>query len=186
MALDATVAGASAESYLSVAAADALAAGDLTSDPEVAKWRDTATTTAHKEEALRRATSQVNAALSSGWPLYDPVTQAASGLLFPRAIDYTGTSPKVPFIPRNVRMAVYEQAKFLLRNARTIAAARIRQAHDLQSASEPNLSWSRADDAGGTELSPAAQHYLGAFVQTSAGRGLRSVRLGARLPGAAW
>lgn len=183
MTLDATVAGASADSYLTVADADVLAAGDLTGDPEVAKWRDGATTTAMKEEALRRATSQVNASVSTGWLPYAAAAQASSGLVFPRSIDVLASQP---FIPRNVKLAVYEQAKYLLKNARVIAAARVRVAQDLQSASEPNLSWSQSDAAGATELSPAAQLYIASFVQATGGRGIRSVRLGARMPGAPW
>lgn len=183
MTLDATVAGAAADSYLSVADADAMAADDLAGDPEVSKWIDGSTTTAQKEQALRRATSQVNASIGSGWLPYAAAAQTSSGLVFPRTIDVVDG---LAFIPRNVRLAVYEQAKFLLRNARSLAAARVRQAQDLQSASEPNLSWSGSDASGATELSSAAQLYLASFVQSSGGRGLRSVRLGGRMPGAPW
>lgn len=181
MSLVATPAASNADSYLSVSDADALASGDLSGDPEVAKWVEVTTTTAMKERALRRATSQVNASVASGWLPYAPAAQASSGLVFPRSLDVVGGSP---FIPRDIRLAVWEQAKYLLTNARRLARARARQAHDLSSASEPDVSWSRADDAGASELSPGAEVYLARFVQASGGRGLRSVRLGGRMPDA--
>ena len=57
MAIDATIAGASANSYLTVAAADALAASELGRDMKA--W--TAATTDEKEAALVRATEEVDA-----------------------------------------------------------------------------------------------------------------------------
>jgi len=180
MALDATVAGASADSYLTVAAADALAAGDLVGDPEVAKWLDPATTLAMKEQALRQASNHVNAQVSTGWLPYAPAAQASSGMVFPRSIDVTGSTP---FIPKGIKLAVYQQARYLLRNARTIAQARVRQAQALESASEPDVSWSRSGDDSG-ELSSAALIHLAPFVRVQGGRGLRSVRLASRMPGA--
>lgn len=180
MTLVATAGAADADAYLSVTDADAMAAEDLSSDPEVEAWL-AAPDLATKEQALRRATSQVNASVGSGWLPYAPVAQAASGLVFPRSIDAVGGSP---FIPRNVKLAVFEQAKYLIVNARRLARARARQAQDLSSASEPDVSWSRSDDAGSSEISPAAEVYLASFVQATGGRGLRSVRLGGRMPDA--
>lgn len=185
MALDATPAGATADSYLSVEEADAMAGDRLSTDPRIARWLATGTTTAAKEQALRTATDQVNAEFTHGWPLFDHAAQRASGLRFPRLTDHTGTSPQVPFIPREVRNAVFAQATHLLLYIGRIAAAQGRQAQELQSASEPNLSWSRSD-AGGSVLCDEALQYLTGLIRSTSGNGLRSVRMGARLTGAPW
>jgi len=80
MILDATPAGLSANSYLTVGAADSLAGADLGS--AAAAWL--AAVTAQKEAALVRATREVNAYLrSSGIARY----AAAQSLLYPRAVD---------------------------------------------------------------------------------------------------
>lgn len=185
MALDSTVAGASADSYLSVADADAMAAGDLAADPEVALWVHASTTTAQKEQALRQATIHVEDAVESGWTAFAPAAQASSGLTFPRSIDHTlSGSTQVPFIPRGVRRATYLQAKYLLKNARELAMARTRQAQDLGSASEEGHAYTRSADAGASELTPAASACLAPFVRTEAPRGLGSVRMDTRIPGA--
>src|SRR4051794_17191794 len=95
MALDPTVAGASSDSYLSVAAADAMAAADL--GPEAEAWvRGSAP---QKEAALRRATRELDSYLGSRWMRYD----TAQARLFPRSVDFRGTwGTPVPFIPADI------------------------------------------------------------------------------------
>lgn len=168
MALDSTVAGSSSDSYISVAVADGFAADDL--GPEATAW--TAATTADKEKALKRATREIDGYLRTGWLRY-ATTQA---LLFPRSIDHSGT-PEVAFIPRNVQLATYEQATYVLRNATVIDSARQRRARDLESASEPNISYTERRDSVPPVLSDAALHYLEGYRRSGGPRGLRSVRV---------
>lgn len=167
MALDSTVAGSTADSYLSVAVADGFAAADL--GPEAAAWL--AAVTADKEKALKRATREIDGFLRSAWSRYSS-TQA---LLFPRLIDYSG-SPAVPLIPRNVQLACYEQASFVLKNAAVLDHARTRKARDVQSASEPNLSFSERTADSAPVLSDAAIHYLEGYRRAGGSRGIRSTR----------
>ena len=95
MALDSTVAGANAESYLSVADADALAAA-----LGLSAWAGK--TTQQKETALRRATGQIDA-----HRFHHPKTfSVTQRLAFPRERD-GGT------IPEAVKRATISQAEFL-------------------------------------------------------------------------
>jgi hypothetical protein len=173
VALNTDVAGAGSESYISVAEADAFAAGDLPGDPEVARWTAAATTVAEKEAALRGATSRIDAAVHTGYASYD----LAQVLVFPRSIDWNGSGP---LIPGAVKRATYEQAKYELKNAAVLAAARTRQGRDMQSANEPNFGYTQSDERN--ELSPRAMHYLSIFV-SSTGRGLRSYVVAAGVAG---
>lgn len=84
--IDATVGGALADSYLSVAAADALAARDLGS--AALRWLQATTTVAMKERALVRATREIDAhLLTSGGTPYT----ATQALLYPRTVDSMST-----------------------------------------------------------------------------------------------
>ncbi len=167
MALDSTVAGASADSYLSVAAADLFAAADL--GPEVDAWL--AAVTATKEKALKRATREIDGYLRTGWRRW-VTTQS---LLFPREIDYSGT-PAVAFVPRSIQMACYEQATYVLKNASVIDNAHTRRAREMQSASEPNVSYTeRPVDT--PSLSDAALVYLDGYRRAGGSRGIRSIRV---------
>ncbi|MEA2676399.1 MAG: putative DnaT-like ssDNA binding protein [Chloroflexota bacterium] len=168
MTLDTTVAGASAKSYLSVADADALAADDL--GPEAESWL--AAVTDAKEKALKRATREIDAYLRSGWTPY----VATQALLFPRAVDYAGT-PAAPVIPTSVKRACYEQATFVLRNASVLDNAQTRKARDVQSASEPNISFSEKTSGDVPQLADAALMYLDGFRRSGGDRGLRSMRV---------
>jgi hypothetical protein len=166
VALDATVAGAAANSYLTLAAADALAADDL--GPEAAAWLSQADD-AKREAALRRATRELDAYLRTGWARYS----AAQALLFPRLIDQDASGA---LLPRNVQLACYEQATYVLANAAVMDRANSRRARDLASAAEPNTSYSE----GGQELptlSPQALQYLAGYRTAGSSRGLRSVRM---------
>lgn len=132
MTFDATVAGSTANSYLSTAAADALAAGDA--GPGAAAWL--ATDVPSQQKVLQRATREVNAYLrSSGIARYS----ATQALLYPRAVDVLSNTP---FIPTPVQFATYAQAKFLNVNAAVLDAAQARKARGIDSGSEPNVSWS--------------------------------------------
>jgi hypothetical protein len=171
-ALVTTPAGA-ADSYLSVAEADALATDDL--GPEAAAWG--AALIGTKEKALRRATRELDGHLGSRWAPYT----WGQALLFPRTTDFAGTvSAPVPYIPIAVKRATYEQAKFVLKNASVIDAEHTRQARGMVSASEPNTSYSRED---AVEISPGALKYLAAFVPSASARGMRSVRMGSGYQG---
>jgi hypothetical protein len=173
MTLDAEVASATADSYLTVAAADALAAADV--GPETTAWA--AATTDEKERALKRATREIDAYLTTRWPPYDRTTQALSERVFPRAIDYTG-SPAVPYIPRNIKLATYEQATYVHANNATIDRGAARRASGRSSASEPNTSYTEAPDAAAAVMSPAALHYLAAFAVSASSRAVRTTRMG--------
>lgn len=167
--IDATVAGATANSYLTVADADALAADDF--GPEREWWLDAGGE--QKELALKRATAELDDWLRSGWTRWD-LSQA---LLFPRSIDYSGT-PAAAFIPSRIGRATYYQAAFLVRNARVLAAADVRRARGLASASEANMSYTAADaGAAAPVLSTRAMNALEGFRRAGGDRGLRSIRM---------
>ena len=165
MPLDATVAGATANSYLTRADADALAASDY--GPERDTW--TAAVDADCDLALQRATREIDDAVRSGWYRYS----SAQALRFPREIDYVGL---LPFIPGAIKRATYYQAAFLLRNARVIAGADTRRARDMQNASEPNVSYTR-EELQAPILSLRTLHALEGYVRAGGTRGLRMVRI---------
>ncbi len=132
----------------------------------------TPASTSDKEKALKRATREIDAYLRSGWTPY----VATQALLFPRAIDYSGT-PATPLIPTSVKRACYEQATFVLRNASVLDNAQTRKARDVQSASEPNISFSEKSNGDVPQLSDAALIYLEDFRRSGGDRGLRSMRV---------
>lgn len=168
MSLDATPAGNTADSYLTVAGADALAGADY--GPEVTSWGTADTDT--KERALKRATREIDAYLGTGWPRYS----ATQSLLFPRSVDVVSS---LPVIPVGLTRATYQQAIYVVRNAKVLAAAGTRGARNMQSASEPNTSYSEGD--GVLVISPLAQHYLTGFQSVPGGRhgSVGSVRMSA-------
>jgi hypothetical protein len=168
MALDATVAGASADSYLTVSDADALAAADY--GPEREWWLDAGGE--DKELALKRATSEIDEWLRSGWARYS----SDQALLFPRRIDVAG-SPAAAYIPARVGRATYYQAAFLIRNARVIAAADTRRARGAQSVSEPNMSYTQPVDREDAILSTRTLHALQGFRLAAGRRTVRTVRM---------
>lgn len=169
MVLDVTPGGVSADSYLSVEDADALAARDI--GPEAEKWLAAGTTTEQKEAALRRATRDLDAYLRTGWR---PFT-VGQALLFPRAIDVAAAGA---FIPSRLQRATYEQATYVLANAPILDKAAARQARQLASASEPNVAYTQSQENDPTAyLSPAALHYLEGFAHSGTRRGIHSVRM---------
>jgi hypothetical protein len=157
MTLDATVAGASADSYLTVADAAALAGADM--GPEADLWLKATTTTADKEKALKRATSEIDGYVRSGWPKYS----TDQALTFPRSID---TASDVPFIPADIRRAAYHQAAYVLKNKSVIDRANARHARALSQYSEDGLSGSVDDDSVNI-ISPRAMHYLADYGKAS-------------------
>lgn len=168
MPLDTTPGGALSDSYLAVADADALAGRDL--GPEAAKWL--AATGDQKEAALRRATRDLDAYLRTGWRRF----MLGQALLFPRSIDINGAGA---FIPLNLRLATYEQATYVLANAATMDRAATRKARQVQSASEPNASYTRPQEEDpAAYLSPAAMHYLEGYRHVGTKRGVQTVRMG--------
>ena len=76
MTLDATPAGEDADSYLTLADADALAGADL--GPEATTW--ITADVGLKEAALRRAAREIDAYVATGWPPFD----GDQALVFPR------------------------------------------------------------------------------------------------------
>jgi hypothetical protein len=165
MAIDATVAGATANSYLAVATADGLANDDL--GAEATAWLTAVT--GDKEKALKRATRELDAYLRSGWGPYSQ-TQA---LLFPRSIDVTSGTP---YIPRSIQLACYQQAIYLASNANVLAAANTRRARAMSSASEPNVAFTEAPDDGANQLSPQALQYLSGYRVAARPQAVGSMR----------
>jgi hypothetical protein len=116
---------ASANSYLSVAEADALAAA-LGLGRAATKW--TAAASGLKEKALIRATSEIDAFIATAGSPWS----SAQSLLFPRLVDFAVVlGEATPFIIENVRKATYEQAVHLLLNADLIDDANTRRARGL-------------------------------------------------------
>lgn len=172
MAIDATPAGANADSYLTVAAADALAGADL--GPEVDAWLalddQTPADLARKEAALKRATREIDAYLRSGWARYS-TTQA---LRFPRSID---VADEEPFIPVDLQRATYQQAIYINKNATILAAANRRRARNVTTASEPDVSYTQGDaEEPLSSMSALALHYLAGYA--TAPRAQRASKVG--------
>ena len=166
MALDTTVAGASANSYISVAEADAFAADRL--GPFATKWLSGGLTADQKENALITATRDVDAHVH-------PLTQFSTTqrLLFPRDVDYTGTTVLTPFIHRAVKEATFEQAIFLAANAEILDNAATRRAHGLYAFNNPDgTGGSLAVDPNIGTFSPLAHKLLATLSST----GLSTVR----------
>lgn len=178
MPLDTTVAGASADAYITVAEGDTFAGRSLSGF--AAAW--TAANTATKENAIRQATVDVDAHVRSTDPwtasVYQPTPPpAAQRLLFPRAIDYTGAAPGTPFIEDRVKQATWEQAAYLLANQKLLDDAARRRARGMFSFSEDEgPSGTLAIDATIGRFSPAAAALLRSLIGTGRA-GVRSVPL---------
>jgi hypothetical protein len=146
MALIVTAGGLDSDAYLDVAAADARAAADL--GAYASKWVAAATEVSlsgpnrlRKEAALRRATQDVDELVRS----VPAVAVTGQALLFPRSLDWsTGW-----MIPAGIQRATYRQALYLFANADVIDAAKTRQARQLSSFTEPNVSGTIAEPSVG-------------------------------------
>lgn len=156
MTLDATVADADANSYLTVADADAFADADL--GPDVDAWN--AATDADKERALQLATADIDAAYGRISLLFT----ADQALVFPRDVD---ASAGTPFIPAAVARATWEQAKYRFANQKLFAAARARRARGLASFSDDDGSGTMSLHPEMEGLSTAAQRLLGTIPRTN-------------------
>lgn len=132
MAIDATVAGATADSYLTVADSVALATADI--GPFAESWAVAAAV--NQEKALKRATREIDAFVDISSARYS-TTQA---LLFPLEVDVVDD---VPFLPQVIKLATYEQAAYLLANAKIIDEAATRRAHG-------HFSYQNPDGTGGS------------------------------------
>lgn len=175
MTLVATVGAANSNSYLTVAAADALAGSDM--GPEADLWLNATTTVTDREKALQRATREIDGYVRPGWPKYSG-TQA---LRFPRSIDVASS---VAYIPPDVLQAAYHQAAYILKNKAIIDKANARHARGMSQFSESNLSGSNDEDVVNI-ISPRAMHYLAGFekaVSAKGGSGMGSVRLASGFP----
>jgi hypothetical protein len=159
MVLDATVAGASANSYLTIAAADALATSDLGRDAET--WL--AATTDQKEAALLRATDEIDGDVGR------VVTRATTGqlLLFPRYEDRAADGTTL-ILPGRLLRATYLQAAFLLRNAKLLDDAASFRARGLTNFSNPDGTGGQvADDPSFGTMHPRAKALLTEFAEGS-------------------
>lgn len=157
MAIDATVAGASANSYLTVADADVLAASELGRDMRA--WASA--TVEEKEAALIRATDEIDADV--GRVAYPATTTQA--LLFPRRFDVEASAY---FIPARLQRATILQAAFLLRNADVLDDAVAFRARGLSNFSNPDgTSGQLADDPGYGRMHPRAKALLTEFAEGS-------------------
>lgn len=160
--IDATVAGAAANAYLTLAEADAYADGDL--GRNAAAW--VAADDDEKARAIIRATDDIRAYQTV---VGDPYT-IAQALLYPRAIDVVAIT-LVPYVHANVKRATYEQAKYVLQNADVMDEAGTRRARALISFSDDDGSGSMvAIDPSFGLFSPRMISYLAAVPSASAGR----------------
>lgn len=154
MTLDATVAGASANSYLT------LAAGDAYADVDLGRLRDAwrAASIEEREAALIRATSEIDDEVGRVDVAYS-TTQAR---LFPRYVDQANS---IAFIPTKVARATWRQAAFLLKNAKVIDDAASFRARGLSNFANPDgVSGALADDESYGRLEPSVRKLLGEFT----------------------
>lgn len=169
MPLDATVAGASANSYLTVAEADVLAADDL--GPQADGW--VAAAEPLKEKALKRATREIDAFLPSVGASRYATTQA---LLFPLKA-YVGGVLQSPALPSVVKRATYEQATYVLANAKFLDEAAARRAHGLFSYQNPDgTGGSVSVDPAFGRLSPDVEALLAASFRRRGRVGTTRIR----------
>lgn len=149
MVLDATVAGPSANSYLTVADADEFAAIDtVNGDAWLAGMSEA------KQRALQAATSDVDLYKRSAGVRYSTI----QALLFPRDTDLDSLA--VPFLLGDVRRATYEQAVYLLRNAKVIGDAAARRARALFNFSDDDGSGQPALNSSFGLFAPKMTEYL--------------------------
>jgi len=126
MTLDVTIGGSAADSYITVAEADAYAFDDL--GHAAGFWLSA--DVAKKEAALRRSTREIDAYVAPTVPYAD--TQS---LAFPRASDVVSGAA---VLPEKLRHATYLQAAYVLRNADIIDEAASRRARGLVNFANPD------------------------------------------------
>lgn len=132
MTLDATVAGTTANAYLTLEEADAYAAEDLGSD--VTTWE--ASDDADREAAIIQATVDID---EYNRRVTETPYSSTQALRYPRSVDVVDDEAVVV---TRLKRATYEQAKYRLVNADLFADARARRARGLAAFSD--------DDGSGT------------------------------------
>lgn len=156
MAIDATVGGASANSYLTVAAADAA----MVDYPQAAAWA--ALSTPQKEALLKRGTRLIDR-----YTVWMPKKDAAQRLAFPRGIDAAGV------IPEGVKNALLEFVDGTL--DATFETLKKLQAEGVTSASILGQSLTWENDVGlRTQLSFGARSELDILKETQPTLGVSS------------
>lgn len=168
MPLDATPGGVAADSYLTVADADALAAARGLGRAATA-WL--AASNDDKEKALRQATTDIDTVASTAGLRY-AFDQA---LVFPRVVDVDGLG--AAYIVPNVRLATYEQAIYVLANSKLFDDAASRRARGLVSFSDDDASGTAAMRSDYGLIAPRAMAYLNT-VRDTGRTTLRSVPIG--------
>jgi hypothetical protein len=170
VAIDATIAGASANAYLTVADADALN-GDR-NGRQATIW--SAATNEQKENALIEATFLLDAISRVSAP-YSTV----QALSFPRAVDVDTALD--PFLPSRLRTATYEQASYLLANQKLLDDAASRRARQLFTFDEDGISGSISADPLLGLIAPKAQMLLSSMAATAGGDRVGSIQLRSKL-----
>lgn len=152
--LDATVAGTTATSYLTVAEANALAAIDLGRD--AVEW--SRATVDEKERALQLATADIDAEYGRDATPF----LAGQALVFPRSTDVSGAEP---FLPAGLRRATWAQAKYRWSTRDLRVDARARRARGLSSFSDGDGSGTMSLRVDLESLSDEARRYLGGVAR---------------------
>lgn len=157
---------ANANAYLTVAEADARAEGDIR--PSGERWLKADETT--KARAIATATVQVDLFVQTVGLRAVP----GQALLFPRATDVVDGQP---VIPAHVKVACYEQARYLMSNAHLRDAAEAMSASELLSQADDDGSKTR--DIGAATAAMLCGTARNALRQIGMGgrSGIRSVRL---------
>lgn len=158
MTIDATVAGATSDSYVTVAEADALAANDL--GRAAIDW--TAATVDVKERALKRSAREIDAYVGSTDPYAD--TQA---LGYPRAsdVDATGTA----ILPAKLKQAAFLQAGYVLRNADLLDEAASRRARGLANFANPDGTGGQVSTDQDLGMHPSVPSLIATLSDASSG-----------------
>ena len=168
MVLDATVGGSAANSYLDVAAADALNGNRL--GDFAAAWA--AADTATKEKALIQATADIDANVRVVVAPWDD----DQALLFPRLVDVDDAD--LPYVVGRVRQATYEQAIYLVANLHLIEDAARRRARGMFSFDEEGgPSGTITMDSLIGHLAPRAESLLSSFTGIAGGGYVGSMRI---------
>jgi hypothetical protein len=160
MPFDATLGGASANSYLTVAEADAYANSDLGRNRTA--WL--AATVEDKEAALMRATEEIDATIVR----VDSTFFTGQALLFPRSYDLDPSDDTLPKLPARLGNAVYLQAAYIIRNADLLDDAASRRARGLANFSNPDgTSGQVAEDPRWGTLHPRVDRMLDEYTSGS-------------------
>lgn len=150
MPLDTTPGGSASDSYLSLADSLTYATNDLGRFADGWIASDDGT----REKALRRATRDIDRWVGQTGDRYS----ADQALAFPRWEDID--SDGIPFIPRVLEEATYQQAIYVLANADVLDNAATRRARAQTNFTEPNVSGTIATDPAFGRLAPETERLL--------------------------